>query len=491
MKNLKSFIQLLSAVALFIFGQNALAGPIILSGNDPEDHWKFGNEAASLQMIQDILDFIHDNATNDGSGILMLGGSNPSTVHEVADLAATNEGIILTHACDDGCGTTISDADFTEFAAIYMPTADSELGDGFGSEVGRGLSVEDIEEINARGQEIIAFVNGGGGLGAFSQNEPNGYQWFPLGGLETTDLGLGGATGSCVTPEGAPILEPSATEVEPFHTTFDGPAGFFGLDVLARDDDELTPECDGPAIIIGGLAVTIQPCEPICEQRTQGFWRRVCKMPHPEELGGVVPYVDDVVALGAPIFDGFDAAAICALMKVSPPENDPCRKARRQFMALLLNIASSRLTTCQDLAGGGIVQDAIDDIKALLVSGADNDCRQAQALAGGINEGTALVPCDSSSPSLLGRVQEPKLLFQNFPNPFRSGTTIRFSLPERTHTTLAIHDVTGRTIATLVNGELTAGTHTVEWEAVVPSGIYFSRLTVGDFVTTRKMVLLR
>jgi hypothetical protein len=73
-------------------------------------------------------------------------------------------------------------------------------------------------------------------------------------------------------------------------------------------------------------------CQPLCDQRTQGFWKRVCKKPHPEEPNGVEPYVSDVVALGSPIFDGFDADDICDLMSVSPPENDMCRKARRQLV---------------------------------------------------------------------------------------------------------------------------------------------------------------
>jgi photosystem II stability/assembly factor-like uncharacterized protein len=87
-------------------------------------------------------------------------------------------------------------------------------------------------------------------------------------------------------------------------------------------------------------------------------------------------------------------------------------------------------------------------------------------------------------------------LFQTYPNPIRSETTIRFSLPKKTHATLKIYDLTGRTVAILVDGELTAGTHTVEWKSDVASGIYFYRLTsrigqADNKTLTRKMVLLK
>ncbi|MCH7760676.1 T9SS type A sorting domain-containing protein [candidate division TA06 bacterium] len=257
---------------------------------------------------------------------------------------------------------------------------------------------------------------------------------------------------------------------------------------------------------LGGLIIKGKclACVPLCDQRTQGFWRRVCKKPHPEELNGVDPYVDDVVALGSPIFDGFDAGDICDLMAVSPPENDPCRKARRQFAAILLNIASDRLTTCQGITDGSTVQDAIDEIKTLLASGSDDDCKEAQGLAAEINEGTALVDCNLrfSSPT---RVDIS--LSKNSPNPFSSTTTIHYILPavssqqsainNPTRVRLAIYDITGRVVRTLVDGVQEVGSYTVEWngknsrEQEVPNGIYFYRLQMGDYTATKKLILLR
>ena len=268
MKTLENLILLSCFLAIVILGQSTLAGPIILSGTDPEDH-RFEGEpeaSASLQMIQDIMLFIHDEASNGGAGILMLGGSENSTVYQVALEAATNEGFSLDHAFGDNIKTV----DFTGYAALYMPTVSSELDPGYGNQDCCGLTVEDLNKINGRGDEIVLFVNSGGGLGAFSQNEPNGYGWFPMDGLETTDLGGFGEYDICMTLEGYEILASSATAVEPFHTTFDGPLGFFGLDVLARNDTIIGAPCGGPAIIIGGLTsiVSVEESDELQKPRT-------------------------------------------------------------------------------------------------------------------------------------------------------------------------------------------------------------------------------
>lgn len=82
-------------------------------------------------------------------------------------------------------------------------------------------------------------------------------------------------------------------------------------------------------------------------------------------------------------------------------------------------------------------------------------------------------------------------LFQNSPNPFRRGTRICFSLPEKRHTTLTVHDVTGRLVSVVADGEFSAGAHTVEWTADVPAGVYFYRIAAGELAAGRRMVVLR
>jgi len=83
-------------------------------------------------------------------------------------------------------------------------------------------------------------------------------------------------------------------------------------------------------------------------------------------------------------------------------------------------------------------------------------------------------------------------LFQNYPNPFNPTTTIEYALPHAGYVTLRVYNVLGEEIATLMYGEQTAGTYTATWDASdMPSGVYFYRLTAGEYVHTRKMVLMR
>ena len=83
-------------------------------------------------------------------------------------------------------------------------------------------------------------------------------------------------------------------------------------------------------------------------------------------------------------------------------------------------------------------------------------------------------------------------LFQNYPNPFNPSTTIEFSLPRSEFVTLAIFNVLGERVATLVSQNISAGFHMLTWRARgFPSGIYFYRLQSKSFIATKKFVLLK
>lgn len=83
-------------------------------------------------------------------------------------------------------------------------------------------------------------------------------------------------------------------------------------------------------------------------------------------------------------------------------------------------------------------------------------------------------------------------LSQNYPNPFNPSTTMSYELPVRSDVLLKIYNLLGQEVATLVNETQEPGFKTIQWNASgVASGMYFYRLEAGDFVETRKLVLLK
>jgi hypothetical protein len=84
-----------------------------------------------------------------------------------------------------------------------------------------------------------------------------------------------------------------------------------------------------------------------------------------------------------------------------------------------------------------------------------------------------------------------------YPNPFNPITTLRYDLPDDNHVTLTIYDLNGREINRLVNTVQSAGHKTIQWNATdmngkpVSAGIYLYQIQSGEFIQTRKMVLLK
>jgi hypothetical protein len=84
------------------------------------------------------------------------------------------------------------------------------------------------------------------------------------------------------------------------------------------------------------------------------------------------------------------------------------------------------------------------------------------------------------------------VLDQNYPNPFNPTTTIDFGLPKRSEVKLVVYDLAGRIVTELVAGTLNAGYHSINFDAVhLASGVYYYKLKAGDFVSVKKLMLLK
>jgi len=84
------------------------------------------------------------------------------------------------------------------------------------------------------------------------------------------------------------------------------------------------------------------------------------------------------------------------------------------------------------------------------------------------------------------------MLRQNYPNPFNPSTTFAFSIPKKSFVSLKVYDVIGREVATVVSEQLNEGNYTQQWNASgLSSGVYFYRIQAGNFVETKKLILLK
>jgi hypothetical protein len=83
-------------------------------------------------------------------------------------------------------------------------------------------------------------------------------------------------------------------------------------------------------------------------------------------------------------------------------------------------------------------------------------------------------------------------LSQNYPNPFNPTTVVGYQLPVASNVRLVVYDILGREVAVLVNERKAPGTYSVTFDGSgLPSGVYFYRLSAGEFLQTKKLLLLR
>jgi hypothetical protein len=99
---------------------------------------------------------------------------------------------------------------------------------------------------------------------------------------------------------------------------------------------------------------------------------------------------------------------------------------------------------------------------------------------------------DGNSNEVVNQLPNGYALDQNYPNPFNPTTNINYSLQNAGHVTLKVYDMTGREIATLVNGRINAGAHTVTFNASnLSSGVYIYALEANGVRLTNRMTLIK
>ncbi|QQS35326.1 MAG: T9SS type A sorting domain-containing protein [Ignavibacteriales bacterium] len=88
-------------------------------------------------------------------------------------------------------------------------------------------------------------------------------------------------------------------------------------------------------------------------------------------------------------------------------------------------------------------------------------------------------------------------LEQNYPNPFNPATTVQFDVPQTSDVVIKIYDMLGQEVRTLFSGQVEGGTYKVQWDGLnnsgqqISSGSYIYRMTAGEFVQTKKMIMLK
>jgi hypothetical protein len=135
---------------------------------------------------------------------------------------------------------------------------------------------------------------------------------------------------------------------------------------------------------------------------------------------------------------------------------------------------------CETVSGCDWVADSVDYTAAFFNS--MDDCIEA---------------CFLASNDEINQLPQAFNLYNNYPNPFNPVTTLRYDIPENSHVTITIYDMLGRQVKTLINQTQDAGYRSVIWDATndygkpVSAGIYLYQIQAGEYISTKKMVLLK
>lgn len=253
-------LLLVALVALVAFSMTALAGPVVLTGDDLEDHIGFtGAFYQSLFANQYAL------SSNAGAGILVLGGAaSLGTVFgggplDLRTLIPGGPGAAPTTVVGGAAAIAAAAFDASLYKMIYVP---SDAFDTFG-----GVTAAENAALAGRSGAIATWVNTGGGLWANTQGVITGSPWTfvgGLGGIATIDCGPGGCADAITeTAAGLAAGLPLDGDHCCFHTAFvNGTYEPVGLSALAFYDAGQGSFSGHAAIIGGGATTTITPAIP-------------------------------------------------------------------------------------------------------------------------------------------------------------------------------------------------------------------------------------
>lgn len=383
---------------------------------------------------------------------------------------------------------------------------------GFVDEVelfGRALSLSEIQAIfNA------------GSMGKCKSGSVEGQVLADCSGASTGLLGVqvdafkvgsGDLAASAITDENGAFLL-SELELADYTITLSTPLGY------TSTADELLVSVDSDEVVQASFALT---CIPITsDPRTIGYWKHQVGV----ATGGrgraevdattLCGYLDLIVG-------HFNSNALNPVVVYQPPVSGVCSdklqtakellnlhgssemvaRARQQLLALLFNVAAGRLGLAQIVSqDDGTLSQAITFCDNL-IDDPSGDHERAKTVADQINNGllvaAGVIPRGTQNIAYRALPEAPHPRFglaQNWPNPFNSSTTIRFTLPRPSAYVLAVYDLAGRLVRRFAGAGAT-GDQLIVWDGTdaagqhVGSGQYVYQLRAAGFTETRKMLL--
>ena len=200
--------------------------------------------------------------------------------------------------------------------------------------------------------------------------------------------------------------------------------------------------------------------------------------------------VDPFLSLVTSDRDSMNADGVSEAVITIIPKNNSDTLLPAGRSVLLRHTGAGTLGPVTDLGNGTYaatlrapVLPGIDSVVARVASGPDTVRLAAVAVV--VYRSSTRVGDKGSLPPALH-------LEQNFPNPFNPVTIIRFTVPEAGYVVLKVYDVSGREVRSLVDGWMGAGRHVVTADAgVLASGPYYYQLRAGNFVETKRMIVLK